>query len=369
MAEHDQHDRTESPSQKRLDDARRRGQVARSRDLAAAATTLAAGLGLLTLGGDLGARLMAMMRAPLQFTRAQATEPQEMLNLMLEAGWAATQATVPLLGVLLAAAVLAPLLIGGWTFSTTAVAPQWERLDPVAGMGRVFSGRGVIEVLKSLVRFAVVALVAVLVLRNQFGEFTALGAESVRGSTGHALRLVGEAFLWLGGALGVIALVDVPLTLWQHHRSLRMTLQEVRDEAKETDGNPEVRGRIRRVQQEMSKRRMMTEVPKADVIVMNPTHYAVALRYDGERMRAPVVVAKGTDLIALQIRKVGEAHSVPVIEAPPLARALHASCELGAEVPVRLYAAVAQLLTYVYQLKTASGSGQPRPALPDILLD
>jgi flagellar biosynthetic protein FlhB len=366
MADQDQHDRSESPSQKRLDDARKRGQVARSRDLSAAATTLTGGVGLLLMGGPTGARLMAMVAAPLQFTYQQATDPGWMLTLLRDALWASAAALAPIVGLLMLAGVLAPLLIGGWTFSTSAIGLQWERLDPVAGLGRVFSIRGLIEVAKSLLRVAVVAVVAVLVLRNQFTEFTALSAEDARVGMTHALRLTGQAFIWFGMALAFIALIDVPITVWQHNRSLRMTRQELRDEARETEGNPEVRGRLRRLQQELSKRRMMADVAKAHVIVTNPTHYAVALRYEGERMRAPVVVAKGSDLIALQIRKIGAEHQVPIVEAPPLARALHGHCEIGAEVPVKLYAAVAQLLSYVYQLKAAADTGRAAPAAPDI---
>ena len=362
---HDQ-ERTESPTQKRLDDARRRGQVPRSRDLSAAAVTLAGGLGLYSLGQLVGGRMLALMQDGMSFSRDDALQPQRMLELLGESAWQAALAAAPLLGLLLAAAVLAPLLLGGWTFSTESLAPNWERLDPVAGLGRVFSLRGLIEMLKSLARFAVVAIVAVLVLRHEFRDYTSLGAESLRNGIAHALALCGQAFILLGGALGLLALIDVPLTLWQHHRNLRMSREEIREEAKDTDGNPEVRGRVRRMQQELARRRMMEEVPRADVIVTNPTHYAVALRYDEQRMRAPVVVAKGADLIALQIRRIAGEHAVPIVEAPPLARALHAGCGLGDEVPAQLYAAVAQLLTYVYQLRSAMKRGVRPPPPPRI---
>lgn len=369
MADTDDLERTESPTQKRLEEARKRGQVARSRDLAAAVTTLGGGAALYYMGGSTGAQLLALMRNALSFSQADATQGDRMLQMLAMASHAALVAVIPLLGLLMAAAVLAPLLLGGWTFSGSVLVPQWERLDPVAGMGRVFSQRGWIEVLKSLARFAVVAVVSWLVIRHQFPSFTRLSAEATRAGISHSLQLCGIAFIMIGGSLAIIALIDVPLTLWQHHKSLRMSLQEIRDEAKETEGNPEVRGRIRRVQQEMASRRMMSDVPKADVVVMNPTHYAVALRYDDQTMRAPVVVAKGTDLIALQIRKVATAHNVPVVEAPPLARALHASCEISSAVPSRLYAAVAQLLTYVYQLRAAVRVGRrppPQPRFDDI---
>lgn len=364
MAELDDHQRTESPTQKRLDDARRRGQVARSRDLASAVTTLGGGAALYYLGGSAGQQLLEMTRNSLTFSQADATQGERMLPVLFAASHAAMMAMVPLLGLLLVAAVLAPLLMGGWTFSVTAFSPQWERLDPVAGLGRVFSRRGWIEVLKSILRFLVVALVAWIVIRQQLPAFSQLGVESPRAGILHSLQLIGMGFILIGSSLGIIALIDVPLTLWQHHQSLRMSLQEVRDETRETEGSPEVRGRIRRTQQEMARRRMMSDVPKADVVVMNPTHYAVALRYDDQTMRAPVVVAKGTDLMALQIRKVASAHNVPVIEIPPLARALHASSEIGSEIPAKLYAAVAQLLTYVYQLRAARRVGRISPPQP-----
>lgn len=364
MAEFDEVDRTESPTSKRLEDARKRGQVPRSRDLAAAATTLTGGVALYAMGDGIGARLLAMMRNALSFTLADATQTGRMGPMLLAGLHSAALAVGPLLGLLLAATLLTPMLMGGWAFSGEALQPKWERLNPLAGVGRLFAQRNWIEVLKALARFCVVAIVAWLLLRHQFATLMGLGGEAVGSGIRHSLHLTGVAFMVIGSSLGLIALVDVPLALWQHHKSLRMTLQEVRDEARESEGNPEVRGRVRRMQQDMSRRRMMSEVPRADVVIMNPTHYAVALRYDDARMRAPVVVAKGVDLIALQIRKVADAHGVPVVEAPPLARALYAGCELGAEVPTRLYAAVAQLLTYVYQLRAAVRVGRQPPPPP-----
>jgi flagellar biosynthetic protein FlhB len=366
MSESDNRDRTESPTQKRLDDARKRGQVPRSRDLGAAAVTLAGGLGLYSLGALVGGRLLTMMRNGLQLSAAQSFGADSMLHSLGASALAGAQAAAPLLGLLLAAAVLAPLAIGGWNFSAEALAPQWSRLDPFQGLQRVFSVRGLIELLKSLARFSVVALIAVLVLRHQFRAFASLGAEPTEAAIGHALRLAGTAFIFFGGALAFIAAIDVPLALWQHFRSLRMTKQEIREEMRDTEGSPELRGRVRRAQQEMASRRMMAAVPTADVVITNPTHYAVALRYDEDRMRAPIVVAKGADLIAQRIRELANENKVPLVEAPPLARALHATCELGDEIPARLYAVVAQVLTYVYQLRTARRRGTELPDPPVI---
>jgi flagellar biosynthetic protein FlhB len=368
VADTDRQNRTESPTQKRVEEARRRGQVPRSRDLSAAAVTLAGALGLYGLGGLLGSRLLGFMRNALELRAADALAGDGMLRALGSESAAALQVVLPIFALLLAAALLAPLAIGGWNFSAKALQPQWERLDPVSGLKRVFSLRGLLELLKSLARFLVVALVAVLVLRHQFPQFTGLSAEPVRAGVAHALGLAGTAFIALGGALLAIAAVDVPLALWQHHRSLRMSREEIREETRDSEGSPEVRGRVRRAQQEVARRRMMAAVPTADVVVTNPTHYAVALRYEETRMRAPVVVAKGAELVALRIRELAREHGVPLVEAPPLARALHRSCELGDEVPSQLYAAVAQLLTYVYQLRTARRSGAPPPTPPSIAL-
>jgi flagellar biosynthetic protein FlhB len=368
MAETDDRDRTESPTQKRLDDARQRGQVPRSRDLSAAAVVMAGGLGLRALGSTLGARLLSMMRDGLSVTRADATDGGRMLLHFQHAALQGLLAVGPLLALLLAAAVMAPLAIGGWTFSSEALVPNFGRLDPSAGLARVFSLRGVIELSKALARFVVVALVAGTVLWHQFHAFTALASEPGRVAVGHGLSLVGTALIALGGALAVIALVDVPLAVWQYNKSLRMSREEIREENKSTEGSPESRGRVRRAQRAQARKRMMQEVPKADVVITNPTHYAVALRYDEQRMRAPMVVAKGRDLIALRIRDIALEHKVALLEAPPLARALHASCELGDEIPARLYAAVAKVLVYVFQLRTARRRGEPAPVQPRIEL-
>lgn len=366
MAENEDTERTESPTQRRLDKAREEGQVPRSRDLSAAAVTLAGGIGMYLLGSALTGRLLAVLHNSLSFSRADAFDQGRIFVILGQAAVGAALAVAPLFGVLLTAAVLAPLAIGGWAFSPSALVPKWERLDPISGFGRVFSLRGVLELLKTLARFSVIAVIAIVLLRHQMHEFSSLATQSINTGITHAFALCGFALIALGGGLVVIAGVDVPLTLWQHNRQLRMSREEIREESKETEGNPEIRGRVRRVQQAMARRRMMQEVKKADVIVTNPTHYAVALRYDEKHMRAPIVVAKGADLIALRIREIGSEHGVPTVEAPPVARALFAHCELGDEIPAQLYSAVAQVLTYVYQLRTARRYGATPPPPPDI---
>jgi len=327
---------------------------------------LAAGGGLYGLGTVVGGRLLAMMRDAFAFSRAEALDEAMPLRALGTAAGDALLSTAPLLGLLLVAALVAPLLIGGWNVSSEALVPKWERLDPVRGFGRLFSVAGLIELGKSLARFAIVGGAGALVLWWQADELLALGTRPLQGAIGESLRLTGLALLALAASLVLIAAVDAPLALWQHRRALRMTRQEVRDELRENEGNPEVRGKIRARQQAVARSRMMQEVPRADVVVTNPTHYAVALRYDERRARAPVVVAKGADLIAARIRGIAEEHGVPVLEAPPLARALHATCELGEEIPARLYASVAQVLAYVYQLRAARAAGRAPPAAPTV---
>jgi flagellar biosynthetic protein FlhB len=364
MSEHDDAEKTESPTQKRLDDARKKGQVPRSRDLTAAAVTLAGGLGLYGLGQFVGSGLLAVMRSGLTIAPADAIEPDRMVFALGDSASRGFLALVPLLGLLFAAAAIAPMALGGWNFSLEALQPRFDRLNPVTGIQRIFSTKGLVELAKSLARFLVVAVVAVALLRHQFREFGDLGGQPIEVGIVHSLHMIGTAFLTLGAALVAIAAIDVPIVLWQHHRSLKMTREEIREESKESDGNPEVKGRIRRMQHQMSRRRMMEQVPTADVVVTNPTHYAVALKYDESRMRAPVVVAKGADLVAARIREIASQHGVPLVEAPPLARSLHAGCELGDEIPAQLYAVVAQLLTYVYQLKSARRLGASEPTPP-----
>jgi flagellar biosynthetic protein FlhB len=273
---------------------------------------------------------------------------------------------LPILGATFCAALAAPIAIGGWNFSAGALVPQFSRLNPVNGMGRVFSTRGLVELGKGLAKVGVVGVTAWVLLKGLTPQLMGLSSEPLNNAIGHAVALAGYALLVLTCGLAIIAGFDVPFQLWQHARDLRMTREEVKEEFKESEGSPETRGRIREVQRALAKGRMLQDVPKADVIITNPTHYAVALRYDEKKMHAPLVVAKGTDLLAAKIREIAAEHGVPVVEAPPLARALHKSVEIGREVPAALYVAVAQVLTYVYQLKAARERGATPPPPPTI---
>jgi flagellar biosynthesis protein FlhB len=363
MADHDQdQDRTEQATPKRLEEARRRGDIPRSRDLSTAAVMLTAGCGMYALGGHSGAMLYDTMRAQLSYTAQQSMYAEQMIPNLTAALGGAALALAPLFGLIVLAAVLAPLALGGWSFSGEALMPNFSRLSPSAGLKRMFSTTAVMELCKSLVKFAVVGTVAALVLHSQTDELLGLGNEPPVRAVVHALKLAGQALIAMSAALLLIAAVDVPYQLWQYAKRLKMSREEVRREHKENEGSPEMKGRIRQAQQALARRRMMQEVPKADVVVTNPTHFAVALRYDERRMRAPVVVAKGADEVAAKIREIAGQHNVPIFEAPPLARSLHRNVDIGGEIPQGLYVAVAQVLTYVFQLRAAR---QGRAVMPD----
>jgi flagellar biosynthesis protein FlhB len=367
MAENEnQQDRTEQPTAKRREQARERGQVPRSTDLSAAAVILVAS-GALQLVGRFGAmQLHALMRSSLALSHQRAMDESAALGALGDAAVHGLLACAPFWGLTLVAALAAPMALGGRSFSLQPLAPDFTRLNPMTGFARMFSLRGAVELAKAFAKFALLALIGGLWLWQQRGELLHLGFEPTPVAVAHAATLSGHALMWLAAGLGLIAAIDVPWQLWQYTRQLRMSRSELREEMRESEGAPEIKARIRGMLREMAKRRMMQDVPKADVVVVNPTHYAVALRYDEERMRAPLVVAKGMDLIALRIREVAAEHSVPIFEAPPLARALHRHVEIGAEIPASLYVAVAQVLTYLAQLRTAQRAGATPPPHPTI---
>ncbi len=365
MAErNDSQERTEEATPRRLQQARERGQVPRSRELNTMGVLLFGSGGLLLLGPGMLEGLMDTMRWAFTLTPRQVADVA-MVSIMLEDALVAGVVTIaPFLLLVLVAALFVPLGLGGWSFAVSALAVKWDKLDPIQGLQRIFGARGFMELVKALAKFLLVAGISVLLLWSQLDELVALGHKPLSVSLHDAAAMVAYSFLALSVALVLIAAVDVPFQLWQHARQLRMTRQEVKEEYKETEGKPEVRARIRNLQREIAQRRMMEEVPKADVIVTNPSHYAVALRYDPQAMGAPRLVAKGADLVALRIREVGSRCGVPQVSAPPLARAVYFSTRLDHEIPAGLYVAVAQVLAYVYQLRRYREEGGSAPMLP-----
>ncbi|MGH8515920.1 MAG: flagellar biosynthesis protein FlhB [Panacagrimonas sp.] len=358
-------DRTERATPKRERDARRKGQVARSRELTTAALIAGGAAILIGQGADMVAQAAQLLHDALSFTPADFATPGDMASafgVLLASG---LRVVAPILALGFVAALVTPLMLGGWNFSAEALLPQFSRLDPMAGLGRIFSVRAWMDLLIGMLKVAVLGGIGATVLWSKRHEFAGLAGLEAAGAMSHAGAGVMSLLGWLALGLAVIAAIDVPWQWWRHQRDLRMTKQQVREEYKQSEGRPEVKARIRQVQQALSRRRMMSAVPTADVIVTNPTHYAVALRYAPDRMRAPRVVAKGADLVAAAIRELAAEHRVPIVSAPPLARALYRSVALEQEVPAALFQAVAQVLSYVYQLRRWRG-GTVAPVVPDV---
>ncbi|MFI3121134.1 MAG: flagellar biosynthesis protein FlhB [Methylococcaceae bacterium] len=364
MAEDSDQEKTEEPTGKRLDDARKKGQIARSRELNTFAMMIVSAALLLIQGEKIAKGLLEMMKTEFQLSRAVIFDPATIALHFKQTMIDGLLLIAPFLALMVAVAVVAPLSLGGWIFNWDAISPKLDKMDPIKGIPRLFALNGLIEMLKALLKILLVFGVAIVLYRSFINELLGLGAESLEQSINHSLSIIGKCFLLLSASLVLIAMIDVPYQLWDHHKKLKMTLQEIKDEHKESEGSPEVKGRQRRMQMEMAQNRMMAEVPKADVIVTNPSHYAVALKYDQNSNSAPRLVAKGVDLIAAQIRNAAIGADVPLVASPPLARALYYSTELDREIPQGLYLAVAQVLAYVYQLKAAQKNDWRAPVPP-----
>lgn len=367
MAEESDLERTEPASSRRLDEARRRGNIPRSRELNTFAILMVAGTALLMMGADLSAGIMDLMQRGLSFDRAMITSSDMMWNSLVQAMLDMLKLFLPFMLILLIAALAAPILLGGWMFSAEALQPDFGRLNPLKGITRMFSVTSLAELGKAVAKSLVVGGVGFAVIWHYQAEAFALANESVQSGIAHLGSLLGWLFVMITSAMILIVGIDVPFQLWDYYRKLRMTKEEVRQEMKESEGDPQLKGRIRAMQREMARRRMMAQVPKADVIVTNPTHYAVALRYNEREMRAPRVIAKGSYLLAERIRELGVEHRVPILSAPPLARALYRHADLEQEIPASLFGAVAEVLAYVYQLRSYNTRGGAMPQQPENL--
>ena len=367
MAEDSDLERTEPASSGRLEKARQEGRVPQSRELSAFLVLLAGASGFWTMGNWLTQHASGIIRRGLSFGRDAAFDAHAMGISFLAQSWQGLQLVAPLFLLAILGAVASPILIGGLVFSPNSMSLDFTRIDPLKGLGRIFSMQGVAELVKALLKAGLVGGVVYWVVRHEQGLLFALLSQSLESglvSFGHMLQF---ALFALVGGIALIAALDVPFQLWQYYSKLRMTKEEVRQEGKEQEGDPQVKARIRSQQRELARKRMMSEVPKADVVVTNPTHYAVALKYDSKNMGAPQVVAKGMNLIAQKIREVAAENNVPLLEAPPLARALYRHSDIGDQIPAALYTAVAEVMAYVYQLNqflAGDGKGMLPPRQP-----
>ncbi|MFZ4831958.1 flagellar biosynthesis protein FlhB [Rouxiella sp. Mn2063] len=367
MAEESDLEKSEAPTSHRLEKAREEGQIPRSRELTSI-LMLAAGLGLLLLSGQsLSHKLGEMVANGLHFDHHIVSNDRTMLQQMATLASSAVWALLPVIAGLVLVALTAPLLLGGLLFSTSSLGFKFSRMNPLAGLKRIFSAQVLAELFKAILKAAIVGWVCSVYLAHNWVHMLQLMSQPTIPALVEALHMI--AYCGLLVVLGLIPMVgfDVFWQIWSNIKKLRMSKQDIRDEHKTQEGDPHVKGRIRQQQRAMSRRRMMANVPKADVIVTNPTHYAVALQYSESKMSAPRVLAKGAGEIALRIRELGTEHRIPMLEAPPLARALYRHSEIGQQIPAALYAAVAEVLAWVYQLKRWKRDGGLIPKKPQHL--
>ncbi|RXU22887.1 flagellar biosynthesis protein FlhB [Pseudomonas syringae] len=368
MAENENgQDKTEDPTEKKVKDSRADGQIARSKELTTLVVMLMGAGGLLMFGSDIALMMSELMRDNFTISRETLMDQSYMGKALLSSGMHALIVVLPFLIAMLVAALVGPIMLGGWLFATKSLMPKFSRMNPAAGLKRMFSPHALVELLKSFGKFLIILAVALVVLNNERKDLVAIAHEPLEQAMIHSLMVVGWSSFWMACGLIFIAAADVPFVLYEAHKKLLMTKQEVRDEHKNSDGSPEVKQRIRQLQREMSQRRMMASVPEADVIITNPTHFAVALKYDPEQGGAPMLLAKGTDLVALKIREIGAHNEILILESAALARSIYYSTELDQEIPAGLYLAVAQVLAYVYQIRQfRAGQGKRPDPLGDI---
>lgn len=366
MAEDSDLERTEAPSARRLEKARSEGRVPQSRELTAFLVLASATAGFWILGGWFMQQAGGILRLGLSFDRSAAFDPNAMTTSFATLSWEAMLLAAPIFALTAVAAIATPFAMGGWNFSPEAMSPNLAKLDPIKGVQRMFSWHSVGELVKAVLKALLIGGVIYWVIQRQQGQLFALILQSVEPAAASFGHMIVFAMIGLVAGLALIAAIDVPFQLWRYYAGLRMTKEELRQEMKEMEGDPYLKARIRSQQREMARKRMMAEVPKADVVVTNPTHFAVALKYDRDRMGAPQVVAKGMSLVAQKIRELAADNNVPVVEAPPLARALYRHTEIGEQVPTALYMAVAEILAYVYQLNQhlTMGAGVTPPLPP-----
>lgn len=357
-------EKTEPASERRINQAREDGNVPHSRELSTFLELFVGSLVLWGLSQWLYQRLSSIVRDGLMFGHAQAFQADVMTQLLRDASSTALLTVVPLFLVLIVTGIAGHFLVSGWSFSSKALGPDFMRLNPANGIKRIFSLNGLGELVKSILKSVIVVGVGALVLWRQREEMVGLMSMAIEPGIAYFGHMILMSLIWLAASLGILAGLDVPFQLWRYYSELKMTKEELKQEYKEQEGDPQLKGRIRAKQREMARRRMMEEVPKADVVVTNPTHFAVAIKYDADKMGAPTIVAKGVDFMAQTIRELAAEHKVPILAAPPLARALYRHAEVGDQIPAALYTVVAEVMAYIYQLNNFMAHGGLPPEAP-----
>ena len=364
MADEEAQEKTEDPTERRLEEAREQGQIVRSKELNTMVLIFGGVITMYATSGYVAGNFYAIFVKGFSFAREYAFDPKLMLlqlNVLTTKG---LLAGLPFLLVITLVALLAPIMVGGFNFSMASVSLKWDRLNFISGLQKMFSLKSVGEFVKAVLKFSLVTLFVYIIFYNKITAVFLMDKEPVNVAIHNAADILLFAALMLSFSLVIIALVDVPLQVWNHAKELKMTKQEVRDDLKNSEGKPEIKRKIREKQNELRKRRMMSKIPTANVVITNPTHFAIAIKYDEATMSAPVVVAKGADLIAEMIRKVAKANNLPFVSAPPLARALYYNVDLDEEIPSGLYVAVARVLAYVYELNLYNNGEGNEPTQP-----
>ncbi len=365
MAEDDSsQEKTEEPTQKRLSKAREDGQVPRSRELTTSAILLSGSIALFVFAPFMSQRLLDILRFNFQFDREVIFDPAMMISHLTHSFADALYSLFPLFAVLVVAAILGPIALGGWLWSTKAMAPKASRMNPMEGLKRMFGVKGLVELVKALAKVILILSLAIVLLVSMQQDMLELANQAVKPSIVDSLRISGWAAIALSAVTIFIVLVDVPFQIWDNSRKLKMSRQDIKDEMKDSEGKPEVKGRIRQLQREMANNRQLAAVPEADVVITNPTHFSVAVEYDPETMETPIVIAKGVDFVALKIREIANANDIQIMESPVLARAVYHTTEVDQEIPAGLYMAVAQVLAYVFQLSNYRKGRGERPEYP-----
>ncbi len=363
MSESDGQERTEDATPRRLQQAREKGQVPRSRELASVAVLVAGAVGLMWFGEILGNGLAEVMMKMFSLSREEVFDLNKLFAVISASVWHVALPLVLVLAFLFVAALVGAAGLGGVSFSAEAARPKLSKMNPISGLQRMLGKQSLVELIKSILKVALVAGVAFYLMQSNLEDFFQLSVEIYPQNLFHALDILSGFVLLICCSLLIVVAIDIPYQIWQHNEQLKMTKQEIKDEFKDSEGKPEVKGRIRMLQREMAQRRMMADVPQADVVITNPEHFSVALRYDPDMDSAPVVVAKGIDHLALKIREIANKHDVDIVPAPPLARALYHTTELEQQIPDGLFAAVAQVLAYIFQLKQYRKGRGERPKL------
>ncbi len=365
MAESDSGEKSEEPTAKKLADARKKGQIARSKDLGTMFVLVGSAFAMMVMGSTLVDALSSTMKRLFTLSRDEAMDPHAIVGVIYSGANNIIFPVLAIFFIIMVAAFIGNTMLGGMAFSWEAMAPKASRLSPLAGFKRMFGVQAGVELLKSIMKFFVVFIVAFLLLKGLFSQILGLSLEAIPLNFGHAVNMLLWMFLALALSIGLIVVIDAPYQVWNHNRQLKMTKQEIKDEYKSTEGNPEIKGRIKQTQYEMSQRRMMGEVPNSDVVITNPTHYSVALKYDANMGGAPQLVAKGIDEMAIHIRTIAKEHGVEIVQSPALARSLYYTAEVDQDIPEELYAAVAQVLAFIFQLNEhKKGKGKKPIPIP-----